>query len=131
VAVIRPATSFLAGMLLLVQASRAEVRAGETLRIYRDGPLPTVELGDPVPYRCAGGRQLVVRYGRLSDGSLSFARLLLPGDRRLTLPRLVSGSGSRYSDEASWQWWSKGSGGVLEQRDEEGGWRTVFDQCRS
>lgn len=90
-----------------------------------------VELGAPIPYRCAEGRTLAVRYGRLSDGSLSFARLSPPGDRSLTLPRLASGSGARYSDEANWQWWTKGPEGFLERRDDRGEWRTVLTGCRT
>lgn len=90
-----------------------------------------VELGKPVSYRCSDARQLVVRYGRLSDGSLSFARLQPPGEQLLTLPQLVSGSGARYSDEQLWQWWSKGQEGFLQRRDEEGEWQTVLKDCRS
>jgi membrane-bound inhibitor of C-type lysozyme len=90
-----------------------------------------VELTAPVTYRCAEGRQLVVRYGRLSDGSLSFARLQPPGDQPLTLPQLVSGSGARYSDEQRWQWWSKGQEGFLQWRDDDRQWRTVLEGCRS
>jgi membrane-bound inhibitor of C-type lysozyme len=63
-----------------------------------------VERGAPVSYRCAGCRRRVVRQGRRSEGSLSCARLRLPGDRSLTLPQLGSGSGARYSDERQWQW---------------------------
>jgi membrane-bound inhibitor of C-type lysozyme len=90
-----------------------------------------VELGEPIRYRCAGGRQLEVRYGRLSDGSLSFARLQPPGDQPHTLPQLVSGSGTRYTDEQRWQWWSKGQEGVLQRRDGQGQWQTVLDQCQA
>ncbi|MEB3321827.1 MAG: MliC family protein [Synechococcaceae cyanobacterium] len=92
---------------------------------------PGVELGAPITYRCAEGRQLVVRYGGLSDGSLGFARLQPPGDPSITLPRLVSASGARYSDEQRWQWWSKGKEGFLERREERGQWRTVLKGCRS
>lgn len=96
---------------------------------FADTPAVVVELGEPIPYRCAGGSQLVVRYGRLSDDSLSFVRLFLPGDRRVTLPQLVSASGARYSDDRQWQWWSKGSTGFLEQRDGQGQWQKLFEQC--
>jgi membrane-bound inhibitor of C-type lysozyme len=93
-----------------------------------EGPL-TAELGEPVAYRCSDGRQLVVRYGRLSDGSLAFVRLRPPGAGQLTLPRLVSGSGVRYSDEQEWQWWSKGKEGFLQRRDARGEWRTLLQRC--
>lgn len=90
-----------------------------------------MELGKAMHYRCAGGSQLVVRYGRLSDDSLSFARLQPPGEQPLTLPQLVSGSGVRYSNEQLWQWWTKGQGGFLQRRDPQGEWRTVLENCRS
>jgi len=90
---------------------------------------PVVELEGPIAYRCDGGSQLMVRYGRLSDGSLSFVRLFLPGERTVTLPQLVSASGTRYSDDRQWQWWSKGSGGFLEVREGEGQWQKRFKQC--
>lgn len=93
-------------------------------------PSLSVELGEPVTYRCTSGRQLVVRYGRLSDGSLSFARLQPPGDEPLTLPQLVAGSGVRFSDEQKWQWWTKGEGGFLQRRDEKGKWKTVLAHCQ-
>jgi membrane-bound inhibitor of C-type lysozyme len=92
---------------------------------------PAVEIQKPVSYRCAGGGRLEVRYGRLSDGSLSFARLQPPGHQPLTLPQLASGSGARYSDEQRWQWWSKGQEGFLQRRDNNGQWRTVLEGCRS
>jgi membrane-bound inhibitor of C-type lysozyme len=92
---------------------------------------PAVEMRKPVSYRCDGGGRLEVRYGRLGDGSLSFARLQPPGDSPLTLPQLVSGSGTRYSDEQRWQWWSKGEEGFLQRRDNDGQWRTVLQGCRS
>lgn len=92
---------------------------------------PGVEMQEPVSYRCTEGARLEVRYGRLSDGSLSFARLQPPGDRPLTLPQLVSGSGARYSDEQRWQWWSKGKEGFLQRREDNGQWRAVLKGCRS
>jgi membrane-bound inhibitor of C-type lysozyme len=90
-----------------------------------------VELGKPLRYRCAGGSTLMVRYGRLSDDSLSFARLQPPGEQPLTLPQLVSGSGVRYSTEQMWQWWTKGQEGFLQRRDGQGEWRTVLEGCRN
>lgn len=91
----------------------------------------TVELGAPIPYRCAGGQALTLRYGRLSDGSLAFVRLQPPGGPLLTLPQLVSASGARYSDERQWQWWSKGSGGFLQRRDDQGRWQILLEGCQS
>ena len=117
------ATGLLSGFFLVaVQAETAQRRFAITP--------PVVELEAPIAYRCDGGSQLLVRYGRLSDGSLSFARLLLPGGRIATLPQLVSASGSRYSDDQQWQWWSKGSGGFLEERNGGGAWQKHFRRCQ-
>lgn len=102
-----------------------------TTAVQPSGAPLTAELGAPVSYRCAGGQLLTVRYGRLSDGSLAFARLQPPGGPLLTLPQLVSASGARYSDERLWQWWSKGSGGFLQQRDDQGRWQTLLEGCQS
>ncbi|EDY39296.1 conserved hypothetical protein [Cyanobium sp. PCC 7001] len=108
-----------AGVLLLTAVAPV---AAESLQ---------VELREPVRYRCDGGTELVVTYGQLSDGSLSFARLQPPGETLLTLPQLVSGSGARYSTEQLWQWWSKGEEGFLERRDEQGEWTTELGGCLS
>ena len=116
---------------LVAAAAMALLVGGRTAMAGAKGVPVAAELGEPVTYRCAGGRQLVVRYGRLSDGSLSFVRLQPPGDRLLTLPQLVSGSGTRYTDEQRWQWWSKGQEGFLERRDAQGRWQTVLDRCQS
>jgi membrane-bound inhibitor of C-type lysozyme len=88
-----------------------------------------VELGEPVLYRCSGARELVVRYGRLSDDSLAFVRLQPPGEQPVTLPQLVSGSGARYSNGQLWQWWSQGEEGFLQRQDDQGEWQTVLEGC--
>jgi membrane-bound inhibitor of C-type lysozyme len=93
--------------------------------------IPRVVPGPQVVYRCAGGRELVVSYFTLSDGSLDFVRLRLPEGQRSTLPRLVAASGVRYSDEARFQWWTKGAGGFLQERSAEGQWRMALRDCRS
>jgi membrane-bound inhibitor of C-type lysozyme len=93
--------------------------------------IPRVVPGPQVVYRCAGGRELVASYFSLSDRSLDFVRLRLPEGQRSTLPRLVAASGVRYSDEARFQWWTKGAGGFLQERSADGRWRMALRDCRS
>lgn len=71
-------------------------------------------------YNCDDGRSLVVRHYSLSDHSLEFIKLSLPGKVH-TLPQVVSASGARYSDSDNMQWWAKGENGALNEnaRDEK------------
>ena len=82
-----------------------------------------------VHYSCAGGKQIVARYGGLSDGSLNFVRLTLPKGEQITLPQVASGSGARFSVDQDVTWWSKGTGGFLQRRDANGQWQTSLDSC--
>jgi membrane-bound inhibitor of C-type lysozyme len=95
------------------------------------GPLPVVVARQQLTYHCAEGHHVVAAYYGLADGSLDFVKLELPGNVRITLPRLVSGSGVRYSDEARFQWWSKEQAGFLEDRSSDGRWRMKIHDCRS
>lgn len=51
-------------------------------------------------------------YHRLSDDSRAFVKLTLDG-REFTPPNVISASGSRYSDLAMLEWWTKGGGATL------------------
>jgi membrane-bound inhibitor of C-type lysozyme len=93
-------------------------------------PLPVVVARERVTYHCAGGSPVVAAYYGLADGNLDFVKLELPDARRVTLPRLVSASGVRYSDDARFQWWSKGKGGFLQERAADGRWRMTILDCR-
>jgi len=89
----------------------------------------SVVQGDTIRYRCGGGQIIEAQYGSLSDQSLSFVRLRLPDGRRLTLPQVASGSGARYSADQDFTWWSKGNGGFLQERGDDGKWRITLDAC--
>ena len=89
----------------------------------------SVVQGDTIRYRCGGGQIIEAQYGSLSDQSLSFVRLRLPDGRRLTLPQVASGSGARYSADHNFTWWSKGNGGFLQERADDGEWRITLDAC--
>ena len=82
-----------------------------------------------VHYTCAGGKQVVARYGGLSDGSLNFVRLTLPKGQQITLPQVASGSGARFSADQDVTWWSKGTGGFLQRRDATGQWQMSLTSC--
>lgn len=89
----------------------------------------SVVQGETIRYRCGGGQMIEASYGSLSDQSLSFVRLRLPDGRRLTLPQVASGSGARYSADQAFTWWTKGNGGFLQERDDNGEWRITLDAC--
>jgi membrane-bound inhibitor of C-type lysozyme len=91
----------------------------------------SVRGGAAVTYRCERGERVVVRYYALSDGSLHFVRLLLPGGREETLPQALSASGARYSSDGEWVWWIKGEAARLERRGPDGDWRIRFGECRA
>jgi membrane-bound inhibitor of C-type lysozyme len=93
-------------------------------------PFPVVVARERVTYRCAGGSNVVALYYGLADGSLDFVRLERPEARPVTLPRLVSASGVRYSDDAHFQWWSKGEAGFLQERSSNGRWSMAIQDCR-
>jgi membrane-bound inhibitor of C-type lysozyme len=86
--------------------------------------------GTPVLYRCEAGVQVIARYYALTDESLRFVKLTLPGDREVTLPQALSASGARYSDDGEWVWWIKGDGGRLERRGPDGTWQVFYRECR-
>ncbi len=75
-------------------------------------PRLEVSRGSVASYRCADGSRVRAVYYRLSDDSLAFVKLTLDG-REFTLPNVISASGSRYSDLAMLEWWTKGSGATL------------------
>lgn len=83
----------------------------------------------PVAYACPDGERITAVYYRLSDNSLRFVKLSMPGGIQATLPAVASGSGSRYSDEREYVWWIKGRTGLLQVRDAAGTWRARFEDC--
>ena len=95
------------------------------------GPDPTLVKGKTIRYRCSRGETLQVQHYRLSDDTLSFVRLRLPDGQPLTLPRVASGSGARYSADQQHSWWSKGNGGFLQERDGQGHWRITLKDCEA
>ena len=89
----------------------------------------TVRGGEPVVYRCANGCRIVARYYSLSDNSLSFVRLTLPGGKEYTLPNVVSGSGARYTDDRELVWWIKGDSAFVQTRAANGEWEISIPEC--
>ena len=81
-------------------------------------------------YLCADGERILVTYYRLSDNSLQFVRVILPGGKAHTLPNAVSASGARYTDEREVVWWTKGNAAFVETRDVDGKWRVSSNDCR-
>jgi len=111
-ATVQVSPSAVTRLVVLLAALGVGVISGHAVA-QSPGPLPAVVARQQLTYHCAEGHHVVATYYGLADGSLDFVKLELPGDARVTLPRLVSGSGVRYSDEARFQWWSKGQAGFL------------------
>jgi len=76
------------------------------------------------------GERIVARYFALGDDSLEFVRLAMPDGEVYTLPRVVSASGVRYSDDARLSWWTKGDEVLVERRDAAGRWQRMYRRCR-
>lgn len=109
-------------LFALAEAGNGPARAGQaTLKVLG---------GQPVAYTCDNNALVTARYYRLSDDSLSFVKLDTP-DGSYTLPQLVSGSGVRYTNEFELLWWIKGDTAFAQQPDNNGGWQTVYDNCKA
>ncbi len=86
--------------------------------------------GAPVAYTCGRNATITARYYRLSDDSLRFVKVDTP-EGNYTLPQLVSGSGVRFTDEFRLLWWTKGDTAFAQKPDNNGGWQTVYDNCKA
>lgn len=89
----------------------------------------TVVGGDPVVYLTDDGAEITARYYTLSDSSLRFVKLSMPDGQAYTLPQSISGSGARYTDDGMLTWWIRGDSAMVEERDDEGQWQTVYAGC--
>lgn len=63
-------------------------------------------------FKCKDGTQGTLSYYSLTDQSLRFLKLRF-GGKTHTLPQVVSGSGSRYSDSITVEWFEKGGTAML------------------
>lgn len=90
----------------------------------------SVSAGKVVTYVCDGGDRVLATYYELSDRSLSFVKVRLPGGREYTLPQALSASGSRYTDDRELVWWIKGDAAFAEGRDAGGEWKPIYRDCR-
>ena len=89
----------------------------------------TVRGGEPVVYQCGNGEKIVARYYSLSDDSLNFVKVTMPGGKEYTLPNVVSASGARYTNEIELVWWTKGRTAFVQERDKNGDWQVAIDNC--
>jgi membrane-bound inhibitor of C-type lysozyme len=80
-------------------------------------------------YNCGNGFKIKADYYSLSDNSLRFVKIILPGGNEYTLPQVVSGSGARYTDEREMEWWIKGDSAVLKKRADNGDWIDINKNC--
>jgi len=87
----------------------------------------TVCGGAPVVYKSDSGDRIIARYFALSDHSLDFVKVTLPGGKEYTLPQAMSASGVRYTDDRELVWWTKGNTAFAEFRDKNGQWKREYD----
>jgi len=66
----------------------------------------------PANYHCNDGTKIIATYYALSDKSLQFVKLNFD-KMKVTLPAVISASGSRYSDGYKNEWWIKGNNATL------------------
>lgn len=88
----------------------------------------TLITGNSEIYQCEGDSEVVVQYYSLSDNSLSFIKLNLPGEAEITLPRTLSASGEQYSNGAI-TWWVKSETGAVQVRGQDSGWHDLYKKC--
>ena len=86
--------------------------------------LTVIHSGQAV-YTSIDGESATVDYYLLSDSSLHFIKLFIPGSDEYTLPQTVSGSGVRYSDGMDMTWWERADSAMIQHRDTLGNWETA------
>lgn len=90
----------------------------------------TIRSGAHIIYQCDNGDRVTVRYYSLSDGSLDFVKVVTPDGKEYTLPRAISASGARYTNDREFVWWNKGDSGFVEMRDPNGEWKIKYRNCQ-
>ena len=85
--------------------------------------------GKPIVYQAENGDRMTARYYSLSDKSLDFVKVTMPDGKEYTLPRVLSASGVRYTDDMELVWWNKGNTAHVEKRDENGEWQILYSEC--
>ena len=90
---------------------------------------PNIKVQDNATYITEDKQIIKATYYTLSDDSLEFVKLVLPNGEKYTLPRLLSASGVRYSNDYKLVWWIKGSVAFCEERLENGEWKIKYKNC--
>jgi membrane-bound inhibitor of C-type lysozyme len=83
--------------------------------------------GEPVIYLNKARKEITAEYYSLSDNSLEFVKVKLPDGKEYTLPRVLSASGSRYTDEREMVWWIKGDSASVQMRNPKGKWKVMYN----
>lgn len=86
--------------------------------------------GEPVAYQSETGEKAVAKYFSLSDRSLDFVKVVMPDGKEYTLPRVMSASGVRYTDDMDLVWWTKGETATVQKRTESGEWDSAYVEFR-
>lgn len=88
------------------------------------------KLVDRAVYRTGSGEILTVQYYELEDHTLNFIKIDIPDAGEMTLPQVLSGSGSKYSNQAAFIWWTKGNEGTLYRIINNGEWDILYRDCQ-
>lgn len=97
--------------------------------LYADEEHLSIIKYEEAVYFCDNGDRITVHYYKLSDDSLSFVKVFLPHGKEYTLPQVLSASGAKYSDDMELILWVKGDKILLEIRNEEGEWQSLYNEC--
>jgi len=103
----RPLSLLLSGWLSFAIA--AEVFGGDSLTLAQNSAAT-------VTYQCVANQTLAVRIIPALPGKVEEVQMTLPDKSVLTLPRVVSASGAKYSN-GTFTFWSKGNTAFVEQGD--------------
>ena len=87
-------------------------------RLSAGAPSLTVILSKPTIFFSQNNKAFSVRYGDLSDNSLSFIKITFPDGIENTLPKVPSASGVRYLDDRDLEWWEQQGSVCLSKRDD-------------
>ncbi|MBN2617675.1 MAG: MliC family protein [Spirochaetales bacterium] len=80
-----------------------------------------------VEYKTDKGNKIIADYYKISDNSFDFVHLLFPDGKEYTLRRAVSGSGARYIDDLSVEWWTKGSSAIFSRKNDKNEFEIIYN----
>lgn len=83
-----------------------------------------------VLYRTENKENLLAKYYISEEAAENYVVITLPNKEEITLPQVISASGARYSDGEKFEWWTKGSQGILKTTQKNNA-EPIYLQCVS